>query len=290
MMTDAGFMTSRLEEALGWARKYSIFQYPFVTACCGMEYMATACSHYDVDRFGAGLPRFSPRQADVLFVVGTISHKMAPVLKRIYDQMAEPKWVVSFGVCTCTGGFYDNYATVQGIDTVIPVDVYIPGCPPRPESVIDLSGFAALVTSPYYRDTLAFTVWQAALSTLLTIGLALPGAYVFTRFDFPGKSLLLSLATLPFVAIGVAGSLIGVRIRNRIDALTFRAWVKRALFVIALLMMSHVFDPVVPKFGFRTLRGILTFIWLLGMIVLAIMVLRWPGVLYPGPTLPVPGS
>jgi NADH-quinone oxidoreductase subunit B len=101
-----------------------------------MEYMATACSHYDVDRFGAGLPRFSPRQADVLFVVGTISHKMAPVLKRIYDQMCEPKWVVAFGVCTCTGGFYDNYATVQGIDTIIPVDVYVPGCPPRPEGLM----------------------------------------------------------------------------------------------------------------------------------------------------------
>ncbi len=102
-----------------------------------MEYMATACSHYDVDRFGAGLPRFSPRQADVLFVVGTISHKIAPVLKRIYEQMAEPKWVVAFGVCTCTGGFYDNYATVMGIDTILPVDVYIPGCPPRPEMVLD---------------------------------------------------------------------------------------------------------------------------------------------------------
>ena len=89
------FFTSKLDEAIGWARKYSIFQYPFVTACCGMEYMATACSHYDVDRFGAGLPRFSPRQADVLFVVGTISHKMAPVLKRVYDQMCEPKWVVA---------------------------------------------------------------------------------------------------------------------------------------------------------------------------------------------------
>jgi NADH-quinone oxidoreductase subunit B len=115
----ADFFTTKLDEALGWARKYSIFQYPFVTACCGMEYMATACSHYDVDRFGAGLPRFSPRQADVLFVVGTISHKMAPVLRRVYDQMTEPKWVVAFGVCTCT------------------VDVYIPGCPPRPESVLD---------------------------------------------------------------------------------------------------------------------------------------------------------
>jgi NADH-quinone oxidoreductase subunit B len=133
----ADFFTTRLDEAIGWARKYSIFQYPFVTACCGMEYMATACSHYDVDRFGAGLARFSPRQADVLFVVGTISHKMAPVLRRVYDQMTEPKWVVAFGVCTCTGGFYDNYATVQGIDTILPVDVYIPGCPPRPESVLD---------------------------------------------------------------------------------------------------------------------------------------------------------
>ena len=131
------WMTTRLGAALGWARKFSIFQYPFVTACCGMEYMATATSHYDIDRFGAGFPRFSPRQADVLFVVGTISHKIAPVLKRVYDQMAEPKWVVAFGVCTCTGGFYDNYATVMGIDTIIPVDIYIPGCPPRPENVLD---------------------------------------------------------------------------------------------------------------------------------------------------------
>ena len=131
------WMTTRVDAALGWARKFSIFQYPFVTACCGMEYMATATSHYDMDRFGAGFPRFSPRQADVLFVVGTISHKIAPVLKRVYDQMTEPKWVVAFGVCTCTGGFYDNYATVMGIDTIIPVDVYIPGCPPRPENVLD---------------------------------------------------------------------------------------------------------------------------------------------------------
>ena len=101
MQSNPSFLTSRLGDAIGWARKYSIFQYPFVTACCGMEYMATACSHYDVDRFGAGFPRFSPRQADVLFVVGTISHKIAPVLRRIYDQMAEPKWTVAFGVCTC---------------------------------------------------------------------------------------------------------------------------------------------------------------------------------------------
>ena len=136
-LSKLSWMTTRVDAALGWARKFSIFQYPFVTACCGMEYMATAAGHYDVDRFGAAFPRFSPRQADVLFVVGTVSHKLAPVLKRVYDQMVEPKWVVAFGVCTCTGGFYDNYATVMGIDTVIPVDVYIPGCPPRPENVLD---------------------------------------------------------------------------------------------------------------------------------------------------------
>lgn len=130
------FVTSKLDEAVAWARKFSIFPYPFVTACCGMEYMSLAAAHYDLDRFGAAFPRFTPRQADLLFVVGTISHKIAPLLRRVYDQMTEPKWVIAFGVCTCTGGFYDNYATVQGIDTIVPVDVYIPGCPPRPETVI----------------------------------------------------------------------------------------------------------------------------------------------------------
>jgi len=134
---DSSLIATRLDAALGWARKYSIFQYPFVTACCGMEYMSVAAAHYDMDRFGAGFPRFSPRQADLLMVVGTISHKIAPVLRRIYDQMAAPKWVAAFGVCTCTGGFYDDYSTVQGIDTILPVDVYIPGCPPRPETVLN---------------------------------------------------------------------------------------------------------------------------------------------------------
>jgi NADH-quinone oxidoreductase subunit B len=136
-MSEGSYLTSRLEAALGWGRKYSLFQYPFVTACCGMEYMATACSHYDVARFGAEFPRFSPRQADLLMVVGTISHRQAPILKKVYDQMAEPKWVVAFGACTCSGGPYNNYSTVQGIDTIIGVDIYIPGCPPRPEAVID---------------------------------------------------------------------------------------------------------------------------------------------------------
>ncbi len=132
-----GFVTTKLEPAVNWARKYSLFQYPFVTACCGMEYMATACSRYDIARFGAEIPRFSPRQADLLMVVGTINHKLAPFLVTVYEQMAEPKWVIAFGVCASTGGFYDNYATVQGIDKLIPVDVYIPGCPPRPEQVLD---------------------------------------------------------------------------------------------------------------------------------------------------------
>lgn len=130
-------VTSRLDHVIGWARKYSIFMYPFVTACCGMEYMSAASSHYDLDRFGAGFPRFSPRQADVLMIVGTVSHKLSPIMKRVWDQMCEPKWVIAFGACASIGGPYDNYATVQGVDRIIPVDVYIPGCPPRPETVLD---------------------------------------------------------------------------------------------------------------------------------------------------------
>ena len=130
-------ITTRLESAVGWARKHSLFQYPFATACCGMEFMATASARYDIARFGAEIPRFSPRQADLLWVVGTVNHKLGPFLRRIYEQMAEPKWVMAFGVCASTGGFYDNYATIQGIDKIIPVDVYVPGCPPRPEQVID---------------------------------------------------------------------------------------------------------------------------------------------------------
>ena len=131
------FITTTVAAAVNWARKFSLFQYPFVTACCGMEYMSVSGSHYDTARFGAEVPRFSPRQADLIFVVGTVVHKNAPILRLVYDQMAEPKWVIAFGACASTGGFYDNYATVPGIDHIIPVDVYIPGCPPRPEQVID---------------------------------------------------------------------------------------------------------------------------------------------------------
>jgi len=132
-----GFLTTRFDALLSWGRKYSLFHYPFITACCGMEYMSTACAHYDIDRFGAGMTRFSPRQADMLLVVGTINRKLAPVLKTVYDQMTEPKWVMAFGACTVSGGIYDNYAVVQGIDEIIPVDIYIPDCPPRPETVLD---------------------------------------------------------------------------------------------------------------------------------------------------------
>ena len=132
-----GFITTRFEHVLGWARKYSLFQYPFITACCGIEYMSTACAHYDLDRFGAGLTRFSPRQADLLLVVGTVPHKLGPVLRTVYDQMLEPKWVIAFGTCAVSGGIYNNYSCVQGIDRIIPVDIYIPGCPPRPETVLD---------------------------------------------------------------------------------------------------------------------------------------------------------
>jgi len=127
----------RVDAALAWARKYSLFPYPFATACCAMEYMSLSMAPYDIDRFGALLPRFTPRQSDLLMVVGTVTSRQAPILLRVYAQMAEPKWVMAFGACASTGGFYDNYTTVPGIDRLVPVDVYVPGCPPRPEGVLD---------------------------------------------------------------------------------------------------------------------------------------------------------
>jgi NADH-quinone oxidoreductase subunit B len=136
LLADAAVLT-RLDKAIGWARKFSIFPYPFATACCAMEYMSLASTPYDIDRFGALLPRFTPRQADLLMVIGTVTVRQGPILRRVYDQMAEPKWVMAFGACASTGGFYDNYATIPGIDRIVPVDVYVPGCPPRPEGVLD---------------------------------------------------------------------------------------------------------------------------------------------------------
>ena len=137
-----GFLTTRLQTVVNWARRSSIWPMPFATACCGIELMATASSRYDLARFGAEVMRFSPRQSDLLIVAGRVAVKMLPVLQRIYIQMTEPKWVISMGACASTGGVFDTYAVVQGVDQFIPVDVYVPGCPPRPEALID--GFIAL--------------------------------------------------------------------------------------------------------------------------------------------------
>lgn len=135
--SNPGYVPTTLQEAVNWAQKYSLFTYPFATACCAMEFMATMAGRYDISRFGAEFPRFSPRQADLLIVIGTITERQAPVLRRVYDQMPDPKWVMAFGVCASTGGFYQNYTVTPGADQVIPVDVYVPGCPPRPEQVLD---------------------------------------------------------------------------------------------------------------------------------------------------------
>ncbi len=131
------FLTTQLRHVVNWARRSSLWPMPFATACCGIEFMATACSRYDLARFGAEVARFSPRQADMMVVAGRVGIKMLPVLQRIYEQMTEPKWVISMGACASTGGVFDTYATVQGCDQFIPVDVYVPGCPPRPEMLIE---------------------------------------------------------------------------------------------------------------------------------------------------------
>jgi len=130
------FIVTTLDEVVNWGRKYSMWPMPFGTACCAIEFMGVVSSRFDISRFGAELVRFSPRQADLLLVMGTITQKQAPVLKQIYDQMPNPKWVISMGACASSGGFYDNYSVVQGIDELIPVDVYVAGCPPRPENVL----------------------------------------------------------------------------------------------------------------------------------------------------------
>lgn len=122
---------------VNWARKNSLWPMPFATACCGIELMATASSRYDIARFGAEAMRFSPRQCDLLIVAGRVVIKMLPVLQRIYIQMTEPKWVISMGACASSGGVFDTYAVIQGIDQFVPVDVYVPGCPPRPETLLE---------------------------------------------------------------------------------------------------------------------------------------------------------
>jgi NADH-quinone oxidoreductase subunit B len=131
-----GWLTTRLEFLVNWSRANSLWPMPFGTACCAIEFMATAASRFDLARFGMERLSFSPRQADVLLCAGRVPYKLAPVIRRIYEQMPQPKWVISMGACASTGGMFDNYAVVQGIDTIIPVDVYVPGCPPRPEALM----------------------------------------------------------------------------------------------------------------------------------------------------------
>src|SRR5919198_4218624 len=131
------FLTTRLEDLVKWARRNSVWPATFGLACCAIEMMATGAAHYDLSRFGMEVFRASPRQADLMIVAGRVSQKMAPVLRQIYDQMANPKWVLAMGVCASSGGMFNNYAVVQGVDHVVPVDMYLPGCPPRPEMLLD---------------------------------------------------------------------------------------------------------------------------------------------------------
>lgn len=130
-------LTTQLDKFINWGRKNSLWPMPFGTACCGIELMSVLGPKYDLARFGAEAIRFTPRQSDLMIVAGRISIKMMPVLKRIYQQMPEPKWVISMGACASSGGVFDTYSTIQGVDNFIPVDIYVPGCPPRPETVID---------------------------------------------------------------------------------------------------------------------------------------------------------
>lgn len=132
-----GFFATQLDSVIGLARSNSMWPLPFATSCCGIEFMATMGSNYDLARFGSERMSFSPRQADLLMVMGTIAKKMGPILRQVYEQMAEPRWVIAVGACASSGGIFDTYSVLQGIDKIIPVDVYVPGCPPRPEQIID---------------------------------------------------------------------------------------------------------------------------------------------------------
>lgn len=133
----SGFMLSTVEQLAGWARKSSVWPMTFGLACCGMELMAVGDPRHDFARWGMERASATPRQADLMVVAGRVSQKMAPVLRHLYDQMTEPKWVIAMGVCASSGGMFNNYAVVQGVDHIVPVDIYLPGCPPRPEMLLD---------------------------------------------------------------------------------------------------------------------------------------------------------
>ena len=135
-LNEDSVFTTTLEQAVNWARKYSVWPMLFGLACCAIEQINAGVSRHDISRFGAEVFRASPRQADLMIVSGRVSQKMAPAIKRLYDQMLEPKWVIAMGICASSGGPFNNYAVIQGVDKIIPVDVYTPGCPPRPESLL----------------------------------------------------------------------------------------------------------------------------------------------------------
>ena len=135
-LPDQGFITTTLEQAVNWGRKYSLFPLTFGLACCAIEQIGSGVARFDISRFGSEVFRPSPRQADLLIVSGRVSNKMAPVVKLLYEQMLEPKWVIAMGICDSAGGPFNNYAILQGVDKIIPVDVYVPGCPPRPEVLL----------------------------------------------------------------------------------------------------------------------------------------------------------
>jgi NADH-quinone oxidoreductase subunit B len=134
--TSPNWLTTRMDDVVNWSRANSLWPMPFGTACCAIEFMATAASRFDLARFGMERQAFSPRQSDLLICAGRLPFKLAPVIRKIWDQMLQPKWCISMGACASTGGIFDNYAMVQGIDTIVPVDVYVPGCPPRPEGLL----------------------------------------------------------------------------------------------------------------------------------------------------------
>ena len=134
---EGDLVVTRADAVINWIRQHSVWPMPMGLACCAIELMATAASRFDISRFGMEVMRFSPRQSDCMIVAGTVTYKMAEVVRRIYDQMAEPKWVVAMGACASTGGMYRSYAVLQGVDTILPVDVYVSGCPPRPEALLD---------------------------------------------------------------------------------------------------------------------------------------------------------
>ena len=170
-----GFLTTRVDAVVNWARQNSLWPMPFGTACCAIEMMATAAADYDLARFGMERMSFSPRQADLLICAGRVSYKMAAVLRRIWEQMPQPKWSISMGACASSGGVFDVYSMVQGIDTIIPVDVYVPGCPPRPEGLI----YGILLVQEKIRQSSATSLEQWRPVEELPLGMpALPNETV----------------------------------------------------------------------------------------------------------------